>query len=62
MRTLLIAALALLATACADRSVRATGPIQSGPWVTVAAEPVAADPTRPERTEFGRFRYAGGWP
>ena len=60
MRTLLIAALALLATACADRSVRATGPIQSGPWVTVAAEPVAADPTRPERTEFGRFRYAGG--
>ena len=60
MRTLLIAALALLATACADRSVRATGPIQSGPWVTVVAEPVAADPTRPERAEFGRFRFAGG--
>ncbi len=59
-RALLVAALAFLATACADRSVRATGPVQAGPWVTVVAEPVAADPTRPERTEFGRFRYAGG--
>ncbi|MFM8374874.1 MAG: hypothetical protein ACKN9P_02280, partial [Phenylobacterium sp.] len=60
MRTPLIAALALLAAACADRSVRATGPVQAGPWVSVVAEPVAADPTRPERTDFGRFRYAGG--
>ena len=60
MRWVLIAALALLAAGCADRSVRATGPVQAGPWVTVAAEPVAADPTRPERTDFGRFRYAGG--
>ncbi|AWM76794.1 esterase-like activity of phytase family protein [Phenylobacterium parvum] len=60
MRRVLIAALALLAAACADRSVRATGPVQMGPWVTVVAEPVAADPTRPDRTEFGRFRYAGG--
>ena len=60
MRRILIAALALLATACADRSVRATGPVQAGPWVTVVSEPVAADPTRPDRTDFGRFRYAGG--
>ena len=60
MRRALIAALALLMTACADRETRATGPAQAGPWVTVIAEPVSADPTRPDRTEFGRFRYAGG--
>lgn len=60
MRRLVIIALTVLATACADRSTRATGPVQAGPWVTVVAEPVAADPTRPDRTEFGRFRYAGG--
>jgi hypothetical protein len=60
MRRVLIAALALLAAACADRSVRTTGPVQAGPWVTVVAEPVAADPTQPDRVDFGRFRYAGG--
>ena len=60
MRWVLIAALALLSAGCADRSVRSTGPVQAGPWITVAAEPVAADPTRPDRTDFGRFRYAGG--
>lgn len=60
MRWILIAALTLLTTACADRSVRATGPVQAGPWVTVVSEQVAADPTRPDRTDFGRFRYAGG--
>jgi hypothetical protein len=60
IRGAFIAALALLAAACADRSVRATGPVQAGPWVTIVAEPVAADPTRPDRVDFGRFRYAGG--
>jgi hypothetical protein len=60
IRGAFIAALALLAAACADRSVRATGPVQTGPWVTIVAEPVAADPTRPDRVDFGRFRYAGG--
>lgn len=60
IRGAFIAALALLAAACADRSVRATGPVQAGPWVTIVAEPVAADPTRPDRVDFGRFRYGGG--
>ena len=70
VRGLLIAGLALLVSACADTTsptagpVQASpvqaGPVQSGPWVTVTATPVAADPSRPERTDFGRFRYAGG--
>lgn len=60
IRKALIAVLALFAVACADRSARATGPVQAGPWVNVVAEPVAADPGQPERTVFGRFRYAGG--
>ena len=57
---LLIAGLALLVAACADTTSPTASPVQAGPWVTVTATPVAADPSRPDRTDFGRFRYAGG--
>lgn len=60
IRKAIIAAFALLAAACADRAPRTAGPVQAGPWVNVVAEAVAADPTQPDRTAFGRFRYAGG--
>jgi hypothetical protein len=59
-RAFLIAGLALLVSACADTTSPTAGPVQAGPWVTVTATPVAADPSRPDRADFGRFSYAGG--
>lgn len=62
MRHGLCALLALVAAACAAPPVPTlpVAPVMAGAAIAIAGEPVALDPTDPNKAGLGDFRYAGG--
>lgn len=53
-------AAALAIGACAPQAVPPPAPVQAGPAISIAAEPVPLDSSEPGRRRIGGFVYAGG--